>query len=141
MSGITIGKAAKQAGVGTDTLRYYERAGLLPAARRSAGGYRQYSSDDIARLRFIRRAKRLGFSLEEIAELLALSDGNGDRRDVKRLAERRLLELEHKLAALGAIRTALAELVARCSGRGPLTGCPIIESVNAHAAGANDTFE
>lgn len=132
MSVVTIGKAAKQVGVGIDTVRYYERAGLLPAARRSAGGYRQYSQSDVQRLRFIRRAKRLGFSLDEIAELLALSDDGADRQEVKRIAERRLAELEQKLAELGAIRDTLAALVRRCSGRGPLVGCPIIDTVVAH---------
>lgn len=90
MQTLTIGKVAKQAGVGIDTVRFYEREGLLPEARRAESGYRLYSLDDVDRLRFIRRAKTLGFSLEEIAELLRLNAAKGSRSDVKRLAQRRL---------------------------------------------------
>jgi MerR family transcriptional regulator, copper efflux regulator len=131
MSAITIGKAAAQAGVRIDTVRYYEKVGLLRRARRSAGGYRHYSEEDVARLQFIRRAKHLGFSLEEIAALLAISEAAGDRRTVKALAERRLAEVEAKLAALAALRETLSTLVARCSGHGPIEGCPIFESIGA----------
>ncbi len=131
MRTLTIGKAAKQANVGIDTVRFYEREGLLPEAQRTAGGYRLYSVDDVGRLRFIRRAKTLGFTLEEIAELLNLNAGKGNRAGVKHLAERRLADLDQKLRELSAIRDALATLVKRCSGQGPLKGCPIIEGVLA----------
>lgn len=127
----TIGKVAKQAGVGIDTVRFYERKGLLLEAARTRSGYRLYSADDVDRLRFIRRAKRLGFSLEEIAELLELDAAKGSRASVKRLAERRLAELDQKLRELTAIRDALAALVSRCSGQGSVKGCPIIEGVLA----------
>ena len=134
MQGLTIGKAARQAQLGIDTIRFYERQGLLPAATRTANGYRLYSAADVDRLRFIRRAKTLGFSLEEIAELLRLNAGKGSRASVRKLAQRRLDDLEQKLAELGAIRDALAHLVRRCSGDGPVTGCPIIEGVLATSA-------
>lgn len=131
MQTFTIGKAARAAGMAVDTLRFYERQGLLPAAPRSEGGYRLYSPADVDRLRFIRRAKTLGFSLDEIAELLRLSEDGGDRASVRRVAEHRLADLDRKLAELGALREALATLVQRCSGRGPVQGCPIIEGVLA----------
>lgn len=131
MQTLTIGKVANQAGVGIDTVRFYERQGLLPEAQRTESGYRLYSPGDIDRLRFIRRAKTLGFSLEEIAELLDLNAAKGSRASVKRLAEHRLADLDQKLKELTAIRNALATLVKRCSGRGSVKGCPIIEDVLA----------
>jgi Hg(II)-responsive transcriptional regulator len=134
MRNLTIGKVAKAAGVGVDTVRFYEREGLLAPARRAASGYRVYASDDIDRLRFIRRAKTLGFSLQEIAELLQLATVSGKRADIKQLAQRRLVDLERKLSELTSIRDALASLVKRCSGQGPVKGCPIIEGVLSHDA-------
>lgn len=133
MRTLTIGSIAKQAGVGIDTVRFYEREGLLREARRTPGGYRVYAPEDVNRLRFIRRAKSLGFSLEEIAELLQLNEGQGSRADVRHLAAQRLADLDHKLRELTAIRDALAVLVQRCSGQGPLKGCPIIEGVLAQS--------
>lgn len=132
MSALTIGKLASQSGVNIDTVRFYEREGLLPRATRSQGGYRLYAPADVERLRFIRRAKALGFSLEEISELLRLNSGRGSRASVKKLAERRLADLDRKLAELHAIRDALGALVKRCSGAGSVEGCPIIENVLAH---------
>jgi Hg(II)-responsive transcriptional regulator len=134
MRPLTIGKLAQQSGVGIDTVRFYEREGLLPKASRTQGGYRMYTPSDVDRLRFIRRAKALGFSLEEIAELLRLNVARGSRASVKKLAERRLADLDRKLAELKAIRDALATLVRRCSGTGPVKGCPIIEDVLAQEA-------
>jgi len=126
---VTIGALARAAGVGIDTVRFYERAGLMPQARRTAAGYRHYSAADRDRLRFIRRAKALGFSLEEIAELLRLSEGRGGRAGIKALAERRLADLEQKLRELAALRDTLAHYAQRCSGHGPVEGCPIIEAL------------
>lgn len=133
MQGLTIGKVAKQAGVGIDTVRFYERAGLLPKARRTISGYRLYAPDDADRLRFIRRAKALGFSLDEIAQLLQLNAGRGTRANVRKLAQRRLDDLNQKIEEMTAIRDALSHLVKRCSGEGPVSGCPIIEGVLAKA--------
>ena len=98
-----IGQLAQQAGVAIDTVRYYERQGLLPPPQRRASGYRQYDNQDISRLRFIRRAKDLGFTLQEIQELLQLSGSrNADRAEVRALAQRRLADIEHKLRELEA---------------------------------------
>ena len=134
MQALTIGKTAKQAGVGIDTVRFYEREGLLPEARRTQSGYRLYSADDVDRLRFIRRAKTLGFSLEEIGELLSLNSAKGSRASVRKLAQHRLADLNQKISELTAIRDALATLVRRCTGEGPLKGCPIIQGVLAQDA-------
>lgn len=131
MQTMTIGKLAKLAEVGVDTVRFYERQGLLPTAQRTQTGYRLYSTDDVDRLRFIRRAKTLGFSLDDIAELLQLTKATGDRADVKRLSIERLETIELKIRELTAIRDALASLVSQCSGRGSITNCPIIEGVLA----------
>lgn len=129
---LTIGRLARRAGVGIDTVRFYERARLLPEPGRTASGYRTYGDADVERLRFIRRAKALGFSLEEIAELLALSAGKGGRAAVKALAARRLGDLDRKIAELTVMRDTLAHYARRCSGQGALEGCPIIEAVLAH---------
>jgi len=134
MSTLTIGKLANAADVGIDTVRFYERAGLLNKPRRTASGYRLYAASDVARLRFIRRAKALGFSLEEIAELLRLNDGGGRRGAVRALAGRRLAEIEQKLAELSRMRDTLRHLISQCSGEGPLAGCPIIDAVLEGAA-------
>jgi MerR family transcriptional regulator, copper efflux regulator len=129
MSTLTIGKLASAAGVGIDTVRFYERAGLLNKPPRTASGYRLYAGADVARLCFIRRAKALGFSLAEIAELLRLNDGGGRRGAVRAVAGRRLAEIEQKLTALRRMRDTLRHLVVRCRGDGPLAGCPIIDAV------------
>ena len=132
MRQLTIGKLAKEAGVGIDTVRFYERQGLLPRAQRTNSGYRLYALEDAARLRFIRRAKALGFSLDEVAELLQLNAGGGSRASVRKLAQRRLDDLDQKLREITAIRDALAQLVQQCSGKGAVAGCPIIEGVLEH---------
>ena len=129
MSTLTIGKLANAAGVGIDTVRFYERAGLLNRPQRTASGYRLYIGSDVARLRFIRRAKALGFSLEEIAELLRLNDGGGRRAAVRALAGQRLAEIEQKLTELSRMRDTLRHVVFQCRGDGPLAGCPIIDAV------------
>ena len=134
MRNLTIGKAANAAGVSIDTVRFYEREGLLPSVRRSASGYRLYSQGDVDRLRFVRRAKGLGFALGDIRDLLRLQDNKGKRREVKSVAERRLADLDQRLAELSALRTALASLVESCSGQGSIQGCPIIEGVIAFDA-------
>lgn len=134
MHTLTIGKLAKQSGVGIDTVRFYEREGLLPKAARTQSGYRLYSAADVDRLRFIRRAKSLGFSLDEIAELLSLNAAKGSRASVKKLAQHRLSDLNQKISELTTIRDSLALLVRECSGEGSVKGCPIIEGVLAHEA-------
>jgi Hg(II)-responsive transcriptional regulator len=133
-----IGQLAQEAGIGIDTVRYYERQGLLPPPQRRASGYRQYGAQDVSRLRFIRRAKDLGFTLQEIQDLLALSAaGHSDRAEVRALAQHRLTDIERRLRELEAMRSALANLVSHCTGHGPVDDCPIIENLLAERAHDN----
>lgn len=127
-----IGQLAQQAGVGIDTVRYYEREGLLPAPVRLASGYRAYRSADVERLRFVRRAKALGFSLAQVRDLLAISDDRAsDMGPLKRVAEARLADVELRLQELGRIRDGLRALVDRCPGEGELRRCPILHALVA----------
>lgn len=128
---LSIGKLAAAAGVGVDTVRFYERTGLLKKPARTPSGYRKYAAGDAARLRFVRRAKALGFSLEEVAELLRLNDGGGRRVAVRSLAEQRLAQIEQRMVELRRMRKTLRHLLQECRGDGPLEGCPIIEAVLA----------
>ena len=125
MKDMTIARLGSAAGVGVETVRYYQRRGLL-AVPADAGGIRRYGPEDLRRLRFIRRAQAAGFTLEEIAELLAL-DRTDDRARVRELAASRLATLDAKIAELEASRAALERLRSSCaSGRkGP---CPILEA-------------
>lgn len=125
-----IGELAKRAGVGIDTVRYYEREGLLPKAVRLASGYRSYDEDELRRLRFVRRAKALGFTLPEIRELLALSDHRqDDMAGMKAAASEKLADVEARLAELNRIREGLEALVASCPGHGALAQCPILNAL------------
>ena len=133
MGAMTIGRLAKQVGVNIDTIRYYERNGLIPEPVRRLSGYREYGAADVARLRFILRAKSLGFTLVEIGELLSLSAGR-DVRGVKRRAENRLEQVEHKIEELKRVRRGLKTLIDACPGHGDLEHCPIIAALsNAEA--------
>lgn len=129
MTAMTIGRLASAADVKIDTVRYYERSGLLAPAARRESGYREYGHDELQRLRFIRRAQQLGFSLDEIRELLHLVDSRGDRAEVRALAEDRLGDIERRLEQLTALRDTLRDLVRACHGHGDLSDCPIIEAV------------
>ncbi|MBO9470691.1 MerR family DNA-binding protein [Endozoicomonas sp. G2_2] len=125
----SIGQLATAADAGVETIRYYERRGLMPEPPRAASGYRRYPEDAARRLRFIRRAKRLGFTLEEIRSLLELQAG-GQRADIKRVAEAKLAEIEARLGDLQRMRATLYDVTCRCSGEGSVDGCPIIETLN-----------
>jgi Cu(I)-responsive transcriptional regulator len=128
MDSIGIGTLAKRAGVGIDTVRYYERAGLLTPKSRLSSGYRRYSELELTRLRFIRRAQALGFSLKEVSELLTLSA----RRDVARVkhsAQAKLADVERRIAELEKIRDGLAILISACPGHGRAADCPILRAL------------
>jgi MerR family mercuric resistance operon transcriptional regulator len=128
MKNLTIGQLAKKAQVNVETVRYYERRGLIPRPPRRESGYRQYSQDAIARIQFIKRAKELGFSLNEISELLSLRVAlDTTCGDVKRQAEIKIADIEEKIRTLQRIKKALTKLVALCSGHGPTSECPIME--------------
>ena len=125
-----IGELAQRAAVGIDTVRYYERQGLLPKAQRLASGYRVYDDNDVRRLRFVRRAKALGFTLPEIHDLLALSDHRqDDMAGMKAAATEKLADVHAKLAELERVREGLETLIASCPGHGALEQCPILAAL------------
>jgi Zn(II)-responsive transcriptional regulator len=125
-----IGEVAKAAGVGIDAVRFYEREGLLPEPARRPSGYRVYSPDAVMDLRFIKRAKELGFSLKEISELLSIErEPDATAADVKTLAEEKLADLEEKIRALLRMKRALRKVAESCSGRGPISNCSILRSL------------
>ncbi|OLU14081.1 Cu(I)-responsive transcriptional regulator [Pseudomonas sp. PA1(2017)] len=128
---MNIGQAAKHTGLSAKMIRYYEAIGLLPNAGRSESGYRQYADDDLQRLRFIRRARDLGFSLAESGRLLALwHDRERASADVKALAVEHIEALNGKIAELEALRDTLQTLVDHCQGD-QRPDCPILEDLQA----------
>jgi len=127
---LTIGKVARAAGVGVETVRYYQRRRLIAVPRATAGAFRRYSNDDVDRLRFIKRAQEVGFSLDEIAELLKLNDGK-ERAVVRKVAASRLEEIHHKIDDLERIARALEGLIEACANTGEVQPCPIIEAFGA----------
>lgn len=130
----TIGTLARATGVTPDTLRWYERQGLLPPPRRRPSGYREYDQAAVRRVRFVRGAKELGFTLEEIAQLLRLQDDREHGVDgIRRQAQARLDELDARIARMAAMRDELAALVAACPGAGDPGDCPILERIQAEA--------
>jgi MerR family mercuric resistance operon transcriptional regulator len=140
MTRLSIGQVARLAGLGVETVRFYERRGLLAAPERGASGYRQYSEDAVARLRFIRRAKELGFSLKEIHELIALRiDPYASCAEVKERAAAKIADIEVKIRDLQKISKALLRLTASCPGRGPVQGCSILEALDLGPSNSNPT--
>lgn len=140
MKELTIGQVAKGGGVNVETIRYYERQGLIPPPPRRESGYRQYPEDTVNRVRFIKRAQELGFSLKEISDLLSLRVVPGvNCSEVKRRAEAKIANIEEKIFTLQGMKQALAKLATTCSGRGPTSECPILETLerkeNANAEG------
>lgn len=127
-SNLTIGKVARAAGVNVETIRYYERVNLLRQPPRPPGGVRRYADDAVARIRFIKRAQELGFSLLEVGRLLDLQQPQGCD-DARALAAERLAAVDARLADLGRMRTALAELIGRCKAERCDVSCPIIETL------------
>lgn len=127
---LTIGKLAAAAGVNTQTIRYYERSGLFPVPRRTPGGYRQFGPDELRRLRFIRRAQGLGFSLAEIGELLSLRVHEPRSCGaVARRVEDKVEATEQKIRELQGLLRALKRLRAACSARERTADCPILEAL------------
>lgn len=124
----TIGQLAREAGVNVETIRYYERRGLLQRPRKPARGYRLYGDEMLARLRFIRRAKRLGFALDEIGQLMELS--RAQCADVENLAGRKLAEVRAQLADLRRLEGAIEALVRSCRGSSAAQDCPIIATLS-----------
>jgi Hg(II)-responsive transcriptional regulator len=131
MKPLTIGQLARRAGVGVETVRFYERQGLLEEPARRSSGYRQYGEEVVRRLQFIKRAKALGFTLQEIADLIALRlDPATTRAEVRQKAVDKLTTIEGKIHDLKRMGDALRKLVEACDGQGPLAGCPILDALD-----------
>lgn len=132
MKTLSIGEVARQASVGVETVRFYERQGLLAEPERRASGYRQYDEEAVAVLRFIRRAKELGFTLKEIKSLLELRlDTTATRAEVRQQAREKVTDIEAKIADLQRMRDALTKLIKKCHGDGAASGCPILETIQS----------
>jgi len=131
MQRLTIGQVARQAGVKVETIKFYERQGLIEQPPRPASGYRMYPPQTGARIRFIRRAQELGFSLKEIGELLSLRfTPETSCAEVKARAEAKIADIERKREALRKMQGALQRLAAACKGVGPVSECPILEAMD-----------
>lgn len=128
---LTIGEVARSTGVGVETVRFYEKQGLIPKPARRPSGYRQYDVDAVRRIRFILAAKAVGFTLKEIRELLSLRvSGRRSCADVKARALAKLAAVDDKLAELQRVREALAHLADTCTGIGPTSACPLLDALD-----------
>ena len=128
-TGLSIGKLAQTAGVNIETIRYYQRRGLLDEPSKPLGGYRHYLPEQVKRLRFIKRAQALGFTLDEVGMLLTL-DAACACSETRALAMRKLAMIEQKMADLAAMRQVLGELVQKCDAGDGGASCPIIDVLN-----------
>jgi MerR family mercuric resistance operon transcriptional regulator len=137
---MTSGELANKASVNKETLRFYERKGLLREPERTDGGYRNYDDGDLQRILFIKNAKSFGFDLKEIAELLAIADGEIiDRVRVRRIARNRVVQIDRQIDSLNRLKTVMGELIYRCSHSGATEECPIIESLAGRANTQGET--
>ena len=126
---MAIGELSRRTECGIETIRYYERAGILPPPRRSMARYRLYEPDDVTRLRFVRRARELGFTLDEVRALLLLSGSDGSRAEVRKLAKSHLADVRARIVDLQKMEQVLADAAYRCEcDEGP--GCPLIETLH-----------
>jgi MerR family mercuric resistance operon transcriptional regulator len=127
---LTIGQVAAQCGVGVETVRFYEREGLIAQPSRPESGFRKYPPDAVARVRFIQRSKALGFSLREIGDLLSLRvDRSTTCTEVRKRAEAKIMDIEKKIDTLLGMKRALEKLTVACRRRGPTGECPILEAL------------
>jgi len=127
----TIGRLAREVGINLETVRFYERRGLLPKPPRSASGYRLFPSEAARRLKFIKRAQELGFSLSEIRELLALRmSPRTTSGEIRKRTEAKIADIEGKIKSLDSMRKSLVKLARSCGGCAPLSECPILESLD-----------
>lgn len=137
---LTIGVFAKAAGVNVETIRFYQRKGLLPQPNKPYGSIRRYSQTDVTRVRFVKSAQRLGFSLDEIAELLRLEDGT-HCEEASSLAEHKLKDVREKQADLARMEAALSDLVCACHATKGNVSCPLIASLSHHKLSPVRTLE
>lgn len=139
MPRLRIGQVAQQAGVNTETLRYYERVGLLDTPPRSASGYRAYPVETVSRIRFIRRAKALGFTLQEIGDLLSLRvSPAASSAEIKSRAKMKIADIEDKIRTLSRMKETLTRITTACDGCAPLHACPILEALDGEDEGSRD---
>lgn len=132
MGNLKIGEVAKKANVGIETIRFYEREGLIPCPVRLQSGYRQYSEDTVRRIQFIKNAKELGFSLKEISGLFALRVKSKTKcGDIKKKAEAKIADIDERIKTLQRMKNALKKLASQCKGTGPIGDCPILENFNS----------
>ncbi len=130
MESLTIGKVAHLAGVGVETVRFYERRGLIPVPPRRESGYRQYPRETVSRIQFIKRAKALGFTLREIGELLSLRiDPETTCRDMQDRARIKIAEIDGRIKTLERIRRTLVQLTDACHGKASVSECPVLEAL------------
>ena len=130
-SSLTIGRLAKEAGINLETVRFYERQKLVPKPPRTSSGYRLYPPEAVRRLRFIRRAQELGFSLKEVRELLSLrASRSATSAAVRTKAEAKIADIESKIRTLEAMKQSLRKLTQTCNGCAPVSECPILESLD-----------
>lgn len=132
MKTMTVGLVARQAGVGVETVRFYEKSGLLEEPARRASGYREYDEETVNRLRFIQRAKDLGFTLAEVKELLSLGYSERPCDDVRGRAEAKVVEIEEKVALLLRMKAVLGRLASSCCEQVNKSRCPILEALGGH---------
>lgn len=128
MEKLTISTAAKRSGVGVETIRYYQRIGLILEPVKPASGYRTYTDQDVQQIQFIQRAKKLGFSLDEIKTLLSLGEGSCDQ--TKQLASSKLDDVKGKIKDLRAIASTLETLISSCEDNSSNSSCPIIDAIS-----------
>lgn len=134
---MTIGELAKACGVGVETLRFYERSGLIADPRKKGVGYRDYPPTVVRRVKFIKQAQALGFTLKEIADLLAIRiSPTTTCADVRAKAQGKILDIQEKVRILRSFEAALEQLVSQCSGSGPASDCPILDAIET----ASDTI-
>ena len=127
---LTIGSFARLAGVNVETLRYYQRRGLLPQPERPYGGIRRYGADDVARVKFVKSAQNIGFTLDEVSSLLQLQDGT-HCGEARRIAEQKLTDITQRMTDLARIEQALSSLVAQCRTTRGKVSCPLIAALQA----------
>jgi Cu(I)-responsive transcriptional regulator len=126
---MNIGAISEMSGIPTKTIRYYEEIGLIPPVMRTENGYRHYQNRDLEQLRFVQRARKLGFTLKDVGNLLALwNDKNRASADVKKFALNHITEIDSRIAELNSIRATLTELTASCHGD-DRADCPILENL------------
>jgi Hg(II)-responsive transcriptional regulator len=129
MKNLSIGQLAKETGTNIETIRYYERRGLIPEPPRRESGYREFTPQYVERIRFIKQAQTLGFTLREISELLAVADGKPACKDIRKFAEDKVADIEARIHDLQKMKMVLNDLIKRCLGKREISECPIVESL------------